>query len=114
MLQVSMLATNDVFEFTERLREIVEQPMIIQCPAALQIIEAVYVWLGLRLNEFMSKGMQLHDLEELRGFGLKYLDGAGFSEMQRQALIGIMIKFKDLVTHKRIEMDQSNNQYSSQ
>jgi hypothetical protein len=31
----------------------------------------------------MSKGMQFHDLEELRGFGLKYLDGAGFSEMQR-------------------------------
>ena len=101
-----MLATNDVFEFTERLREIVEQPMIIQSPAALQIIEAVYVWLGLRLNEFMSKGMQLTDLEELRGFGLKYLDGAGFSEMQRQALIGIMIKFKDLVAHKREEMDQ--------
>ena len=53
MLQVSMLATNNVFEFTERLRDIVEQPIIIQCPAALQIIEAVYVWLGIRLNEFM-------------------------------------------------------------
>ena len=88
--------------------------MIIQSPAALQIIEAIYVWLGLRLNEFMSKGMQIHDLEELRGFGLKYLDGAGFSEMQRQALIGIMIKFKDLVAHKKTEHDQNNSQYQTQ
>ena len=81
MLQVAMLATNNVFEFTERLRDIVEQPVIVQCPAALQIIEAVYVWLGIRLNEFMQKGMEISDLEELRGFGLKYLDGAGFTEL---------------------------------
>ena len=106
MLQVSMLATNNVFEFTERLRDIVEQPIIIQCPAALQIIEAVYVWLGIRLNEFMQKGMEISDLEELRGFGLKYLDGAGFTEPQRQALISIMIKFKDLVQHKKNEIEQ--------
>lgn len=106
MLQVSLHATNDVFEYTERLRDIVEQPVILQCPAALQIIEAVYVWLGIRLNEFMSKGMEISDLEELRGFGLKYLDNAGFTEAQRQALVGIMIKFKDLVQHKRNEIEQ--------
>ena len=35
MLQVAMIATNNVFEFTEHLRDVVEQPMIIQCPASL-------------------------------------------------------------------------------
>ena len=80
MLQVAMVATNNVFEFTEHLREVVEQPMIIQSPAALQIIEAVYVWLGIRLNDFLAAGMELSDLDMLRGFGIRYLDGAGFSE----------------------------------
>ena len=50
--------------------------------------------------------MEISDLEELRGFGLKYLDGAGFTEPQRQALISIMIKFKDLVQHKKNEIEQ--------
>ena len=113
MLQVSFHATQNVFEFTEILREIVEQPIIIQCPAALQIIEAVYVWLGIRLNEFMTMGMEISDLEELRGFGLKYLDGAGFTEQQRQALIGIMIKFKDLVLAKKNEIDNLIRQQSA-
>ena len=113
MLQVSCHATQNVFEFTEILRDIVEQPMIVQCPAALQIIEAVYVWLGLRLNEFMTMGMEISDLEELRGFGLKYLDGAGFTEQQRQALIGIMIKFKDLVLAKKNEIDNLIRQQSA-
>ena len=54
----------------------------------------------------MAKGMEISDLEELRGFGLKYLDGAGFTELQRQALISIMIKFKDLVQHKKNEVEQ--------
>ena len=43
----------------------------------------------------------------LRGFGIKFLDGAGFNEPQRQALISIMIKFKDLVQYKRNEIEQS-------
>ena len=86
-----------------------EQPIIIQCPAALQIIEAIYVWLGIRLNDFLGAGMTLNDLEMLRGFGIKYLDGAGFSEPQRQALIGIMIKFKDLVQYKRSEIERNEN-----
>lgn len=51
--------------------------------------------------------MELSDLEMLRGFGIRFLDGAGFSEPQRQALISIMIKFKDLVSFKRDEMDRS-------
>lgn len=80
MLQVALIATNNVFEFTEQLREVVEQPIIIQCPAALQIIEAVYVWLGIRLNDFVIAGMQITDLEMLRGFGIRYLDGANLNE----------------------------------
>ena len=100
-----MIATNNAFEFTEHLRDTVEQPLILQCPAALQIIEAVYVWLGIRLNDFLASGMELSDLEMLRGFGIKFLDGAGLSEPQRQALISIMIKFKDLVTAKRNEVE---------
>ena len=87
MLQVAMLATNNVFGFTEQLRDVVEQPVIVQCPAALQIIEAVYVWLGIRLNDFLAAGMTIQDLEELRGFGIRFLDGSGFSEPYRQALI---------------------------
>lgn len=83
MLQVALMATNNVFEFTEHLRDVVEQPLIIQCPAALQIIEAVYVWLGIRLSDFIAAGMEVSDLEMLRGFGIRFLDGAGFNEMQR-------------------------------
>ena len=109
MLQIALVATNNAYEFTEQLREVAEQPIIIQCPAALQIIEAIYVWLGIRLNDFLAAGMSLSDLEMLRGFGIKYLDGAGFSEPQRQALIGIMIKFKDLVQFKRTEIEKSQN-----
>ena len=109
MLQIALVATKNAFEFTEQLREVVEQPMIIQCPAALQIIEAVYVWLGIRLNDFLAAGMQINDLEMLRGFGIRYLDGAGFSEPQRQALISIMIKFKDLVQMKRNEIERVQN-----
>jgi len=41
------------------------------------------VWLGIRLNDLLGAGMTLNDLEMLRGFGIKYLDGAGFSEPQR-------------------------------
>ena len=83
MLQVALVATNNVFEFTEHLRDVVEQPLIIQCPAALQIIEAIYVWLGIRLGDFVAAGMEVSDLEMLRGFGIRFLDGAGFNEMQR-------------------------------
>lgn len=54
-----------------------------QCPAALPIIEAVYVWLGIRLNDFLAAGMEISDLEMLRGFGIKFLDSAGFTEPQR-------------------------------
>jgi len=112
MLQVAMIATNNVFEFTEQLRDVVELPVIMQCPAALQIIEAVYVWLGIRLTDFAAAGMQITDLEMLRGFGIRYLDGAGLNEPQRQALISIMIKFKDLVQHRRSEIERA--QLSSQ
>ena len=35
MLQVGMVASGNVFEFTEHLRDVVEQPIVIKCPAAL-------------------------------------------------------------------------------
>jgi hypothetical protein len=81
MLTVAMHATNNVFELNERLREVVDEPLIILSPAALQIIEAVYVWLGTNLNMFMARGLQVEDLEQLRGFGVKYLEGANFTEV---------------------------------
>ena len=62
----------------------------------------------------MSKGMQMEDLEELRGFGLKYLEGANFNEQQRQALVSIMIRFKDLVGYQRAEVDRNNQSFSTQ
>ena len=30
---------------------------------------------------FMARGLQVEDLEELRGFGIKYLEGANFTEV---------------------------------
>jgi len=81
MLTVAMHATNNVFELNERLREVVDEPLIILSSAALQIIEAVYVWLGTNLNMFMARGLQVEDLEQLRGFGIKYLESANFTEV---------------------------------
>jgi hypothetical protein len=81
MLTVAMHATNNVFELNERLREVVDEPLVLLSSAALQIIEAVYVWLGTNLNMFMARGLQVEDLEELRGFGIKYLEGANFTEV---------------------------------
>ena len=80
MLTVGLHATNNAIEFNEVLRDVVDEPQIMLSPAALQIIEAVYVWLGTNLNMFMAHGLQIEDLEELRGFGIKYLEGANFSE----------------------------------
>ena len=70
----------DSFEFTEQIRDVVENPMIMQNPQSLQIIEAVYAWMGNHVNEFLMKGLQIEELEELRGIGLKYLNGANYSE----------------------------------
>lgn len=106
MLTVAMHATNNVNELLERLREVVDETVMLLSPAALQIIEAVYVWLGTNLNMFMARGLQVEDLEELRGFGIKYLEGANFSEVQRQALIGIMVKFRDLVAFQKAEIEK--------
>ena len=80
MLTVAMHATNNVFELNESIREVVDEPVMLLSPAALQIIEAVYVWLGTNLNMFMAHGLQVEDLEELRGFGINYLEGANFTE----------------------------------
>ena len=93
-----MHATGNVFELNESLREVVDEPLMLLSPCALQITEAVYVWLGNNLNMFMARGLTVEDIEELRGFGMRYLDGANLNEMQRQALVAVMIKFKDLVS----------------
>jgi len=48
-----MHATGDVFEFTEVLREIVEEPFMVNNSASLQIIDSVYLWLGQKRAEFL-------------------------------------------------------------
>ena len=52
-----------------------------QCPAALPIIEAVYVWLGIRLNDFLAAGMEVADLEMLRG-----LESSFWTDQDSQSL----------------------------
>jgi hypothetical protein len=74
LLSAGLHATGDVFEFTEFLREVVERDHVVNCAASLQIIDAVYSWLGRNRAKFLESGMSIGDLEELRGFGLKYLD----------------------------------------
>ena len=49
MLQVALVATNNVFEFTEHLRDVVEQPLIIECPAALQTC-LIHNWFRILLS----------------------------------------------------------------
>ena len=41
---------------------------------SIQIITNVYMWLGLKLNEFIRLGIEFEDIEELRGLGIKYLE----------------------------------------
>ena len=57
MLTVAMHATNNALELNERLRDVVDEPLMLLSPASLQIIEAVYVWLGTNLNMFMARGL---------------------------------------------------------
>ena len=45
--------TNNAIEFTEVLRDVVDEEICVKSPAALQIIEAIYVWLGNMLQDFM-------------------------------------------------------------
>ena len=62
MLTVAMHATNNVSELIERLREVVDETIMLLSPSALQIIEAVYVWLGTNLNMFIARGLSVEDL----------------------------------------------------
>jgi hypothetical protein len=51
---------------------------------AITIITNVYQWLGQMLGHFLNIGMDTVDLEELRGFGIKYLESTHlFGEQQR-------------------------------
>jgi len=63
MLLIGMIATNDVTEFCEVLRDVVELPTIMSSKAAIQIISNVYVWLGSKLQEFLHMGMQMDEVE---------------------------------------------------
>lgn len=63
MLLIGMIATNDVAEFCEVLRDVVELPAIMSSKAAIQIISNVYVWMGSKLQEFLHMGMQMDEVE---------------------------------------------------
>ena len=63
MLLIGMIATNDLNEFCEVLRDVVELPTIMSSKAAIQIISNVYVWLGSKLQEFLHMGMQMDEVE---------------------------------------------------
>jgi hypothetical protein len=41
---------------------------------SIVIVANVYLWLGMKINEFMRVGVELEDIEELRGLGIKYLE----------------------------------------
>lgn len=53
MLQVALNFLRNPLKMTETLRKVVNTSQIFECPSALQIIEAVYVWFGLRLDAFL-------------------------------------------------------------
>lgn len=75
---------------------------------AITIITIVYWWLGQKLANFLQMGMDTVELEELRGFGIKYLESTHlFGEQQRQQLIQVMISFKDQVMQVKSEVLQS-------
>jgi len=93
-----MSAFSDVRDFCDQLREVIEMDQVIEHYRAITIITIVYQWLGQKLPEFMQMGMDTVEIEELRGFGIKYLESTHlFGEQQRQQLIQVMINFKDQV-----------------
>lgn len=83
ILVLALEATHkdDYLNFCEMLRTVIELPSIMQATHAIKIISNVYLWLGLKLNEFVRAGMSYTDIEELRGLGIKYLESTHlFSE----------------------------------
>ena len=56
------------------LRTVIELPQIMHASQSIKIISNVYLWLGLKLNEFIRVGIEFEDIEELRGLGIKYLE----------------------------------------
>jgi hypothetical protein len=69
-----MFTHADVRDFCDHIREVIELPSIIEHYRALAIISFVYSWLGQRLENLLHLGMDTVELEELRGFGIKYLE----------------------------------------
>lgn len=43
---------------------------------SILIVSNVYLWLGMKINEFIRVGVQIEDIEELRGLGIKYLESS--------------------------------------
>lgn len=98
VLCLLMGSFGDIRDFCDTLREVVEMKSIIENYRAITIITIAYQWLGQKLADFLSMGMDTVDLEELRGFGIKYLESTHlFGEQQRQQLIQVMINFKEQV-----------------
>ena len=69
-----MSSFSDVRDFCDQLREVVEMETVIGHYRAITIITIVYWWLGQKLANFLQMGMDTVELEELRGFGIKYLE----------------------------------------
>jgi len=74
ILSLLMSSYEDIRDFCDQLREVVELDQVVQHYRAITIISNVYKWLGLNLSIFLQMGMDTVELEELRGFGIKYLE----------------------------------------
>lgn len=74
LLSLLMSSFSDVRDFCDQLREVVEMEAVIGHYRAITIITIVYWWLGQKLANFLQMGMDTVELEELRGFGIKYLE----------------------------------------
>lgn len=74
ILTLLMSSYEDIRDFCDQLREVVELDQVVQHYRAITIISNVYKWLGLNLSIFLQMGMDTVELEELRGFGIKYLE----------------------------------------
>lgn len=74
MLLVALFAAPSIHVFFNTLRSALESPQIMQCEAGLQIVQQVYIWMGLKLSDFMNMGFEIEDLEEQRGIAIKYIE----------------------------------------
>lgn len=74
LLVLGLESSNDPLNYLEMLRQVVESQPVIESHQAIKIIQNVYVWLGLKIEDFIRSGLTFEDIEELRGIGIKYLE----------------------------------------